>query len=419
MVKFRWENELKETDVSRIPAMWEVVSLGDVATIRTGKTNVQDAVKGGTYPLFDRSGIIKRSNRYLFDTEAVIVPGEGADFLPKYFKGKFDLHQRTYAIFGFRNLDGKFLFFAMQMLRHYLSEFAVGSTVSSLRLPIFQELRIPFPPLTEQSRIATVLSWIDDLIENKKQQNKILEEIAVSVFKSWFLKFDPFKDTPFATSPLGKIPSEWQVKPIGDLAELENGYPYSGNEKYDEKVEGSYLFVTLNNVVQGGGFKPVFSWIKSERLSDNNYLRENELILTNIHFGVGGSDVGRLFATPAIVVYPPDYDQERAVFSMDITKIIPFKSGYRLFLYLYLKLTREDSVSFSTGTSILHLDTVNFKRNKLIICPPDPILDKFVALIEPLFEKIAINQKQILVLRQLRDVLLPLLVFGKLRVEEI
>ncbi|WP_419617537.1 restriction endonuclease subunit S, partial [Thiolapillus sp.] len=77
---------------------WEVKRLGEVCIICNGSSNAQDHVDDGAYPLFDRSEEIKRSSRYLFDAEAVIIPGEGMRFIPKYYCGKFDLHQRAYAL---------------------------------------------------------------------------------------------------------------------------------------------------------------------------------------------------------------------------------------------------------------------------------------------------------------------------------
>jgi len=72
----------------------------------------------------------------------------------------------------------------------------------------------------------------------------------------------------------------------------------------------------------------------------------------------------------------------------------------------------------SGTTSIKNLDFKSF-LNLNITIPSQPILQKFHSLVEPLFKKIILNQKQIMILRKIRDTLLPLLVFGKLRVEEI
>ena len=74
---------------------WEEKKLGEIADIRTRKSNREDSVVGGKYIFFDRSEDIRTSNTYIFDKEAIIVAGEGSDFPTKYYKGKFDLHQRT------------------------------------------------------------------------------------------------------------------------------------------------------------------------------------------------------------------------------------------------------------------------------------------------------------------------------------
>lgn len=81
--------------------------MGDIVTITNGNSNVQDAVtqsKDGLYPFFDRSEDIKYLPTFLFDKEAIIYPGEGTEFMPRYFKGKFALHQRCYAIFDFNEI---------------------------------------------------------------------------------------------------------------------------------------------------------------------------------------------------------------------------------------------------------------------------------------------------------------------------
>ncbi|EIY5235543.1 restriction endonuclease subunit S [Serratia liquefaciens] len=155
---------------------WIEVYLGDIAKITTGSSNRQDSQLSGKYTFFDRSEDIRSSDRYLFDGEAVIVPGEGQDFVPKYFFGKFDLHQRTYAIMDFPTCDGKYLFYAIHYFRaHFLSQ-AVGSTVKSLRLPMFQKMKLHLPVLAEQKKIASILSDADQEIELLQQKLSHLKQ---------------------------------------------------------------------------------------------------------------------------------------------------------------------------------------------------------------------------------------------------
>ncbi|QGP40432.1 Type I restriction modification DNA specificity domain protein [Piscirickettsia salmonis] len=98
------------------------------------------------------------------------MPGEGQDFMPKYFTGKFDLHQRAYAIIDIDNVDGKFLFYVIGYFRNYFLSQAVGSTVKSLRLPMFQKMPLIIPLLKEQQKIASVLTNADNEIELLQKQ---------------------------------------------------------------------------------------------------------------------------------------------------------------------------------------------------------------------------------------------------------
>ena len=149
---------------------WKEYTLSDIATITTGSSNREDSSLDGEYTFFDRSQDIRTSSRYLFDKEAVIVPGEGQAFIPKYFEGKFDLHQRTYAIFDFKGVDGKFLYyFICKNDKHLLSQ-AVGSTVKSLRLPMFEEMPVLVPSIKEQKKIASILSSCESELQSLKDE---------------------------------------------------------------------------------------------------------------------------------------------------------------------------------------------------------------------------------------------------------
>lgn len=166
---FNQEIRFKADDGSDYPE-WEKKKLGEVSYITTGKSNREDSGTEGQYTFFDRSEDIRTSDIYLFDKEAIIIAGEGSDFPPKYFKGKFDLHQRTYAIMDFIDTNAKYLFSYLHFYRSYFERYAVGSTVKSLRLPIFQNMNIKLPYLKEQTKIANFLSSIDTKIEHIQKQ---------------------------------------------------------------------------------------------------------------------------------------------------------------------------------------------------------------------------------------------------------
>lgn len=149
---------------------WEEFKLGEISYITTGNSNREDSSLDAEYSFFDRSEDIRTSSRFLFDGEAVIVAGEGQDFIPKHFIGKFDLHQRTYAIMDFKSSVGKFIFYYIGYFRHYFLAQAVGSTVKSLRLPMFQKMPLKLPSFEEQQKIASVLTNTDKEIKLLEQQ---------------------------------------------------------------------------------------------------------------------------------------------------------------------------------------------------------------------------------------------------------
>ncbi len=147
--------------------------MGDIVTITNGNSNVQDAVtqsKDGLYPFFDRSEDIKYLPTFLFDKEAIIYPGEGTEFMPRYFKGKFALHQKCYAIFDFNEIiNARFLYFYLKTRNSYFVKNAVGSTVPSLRLDTFQKLKVIIPPKKTQHSVSSCLSSMEQKCNVEKK----------------------------------------------------------------------------------------------------------------------------------------------------------------------------------------------------------------------------------------------------------
>lgn len=167
---------------------WLEKNLGNICDVTNGKANAQDHVEGGKFPLFDRSAVIKATNNYIFDCEAVIIPGEGMRFVPKYYKGKFNLHQRAYALKDFTCI-GQFVYFSMLHRSNLISQKAVQSTVLSLRLPILQNFPIEIPKNPkEQQKIASCLSSLDEAITAHNQKLDALKEHKKGLMQNLFPK---------------------------------------------------------------------------------------------------------------------------------------------------------------------------------------------------------------------------------------
>ena len=173
-------------------AAWNVVPLGHLCFITSGKSDTKDAIEDGEYAFFDRSRVIKRSSRFLYDCDALIIPGEGTEFLPKHFTGKFDLHQRAYALFNFKSeLNIRFLYYYLHHLSDYFPRVAVGATVKSLRRRHFEELPVALTNLHEQMRIVAILDeafeGIDTAVWNAEKNidnsQSLFRDLCYEVFR--------------------------------------------------------------------------------------------------------------------------------------------------------------------------------------------------------------------------------------------
>jgi len=199
---------------------WQIVPMGQLCSIKSGKSDTKDAVEDGAYAFFDRSRTIKKSSRYLYDCEALIIPGEGTEFLPKHFVGKFDLHQRAYALFEFSDrIDVKFLYYFLHHLCDYFPRVAVGATVKSLRLRHFEQLPVALTGLPEQQRIVGILDEaFEDITTAKANAEKNLQN-ARALFESYL-------QSVFTHRGPG-----WMEKPLGSIATFRNGINYTKDSK--------------------------------------------------------------------------------------------------------------------------------------------------------------------------------------------
>ena len=167
------------------------IRLGKIAHITNGAGDVQDANtehQEDWYPFFDRSEELKWFPTYSFDKEAVIYAGEGQSFYPRYFNGKFALHQRCYAITDFAScIIPKYCYHFMNTLNSYFVRNSVGSTVPSLRMDIFQKVEIRLPPIPKQQHICKIIDAFYTKLEVEQRGISILQELKQFLLSQMFI----------------------------------------------------------------------------------------------------------------------------------------------------------------------------------------------------------------------------------------
>jgi type I restriction enzyme S subunit len=180
---FEESGRYKQTDIGQVPVDWNLATVKEHSTIKTGKRNTQDNVSDGLYPFFVRSQNVERINSFSFDGEAVLTAGDGVGTgkVFHYIRGPFDYHQRVYKISDFSaDLDG--FYFYLYFSTHFydrIMSMTAKSSVDSVRLEMISDMAIPLPTLPEQTAIAAVLSDMDAEIaalEARRDKTKLLKQ---------------------------------------------------------------------------------------------------------------------------------------------------------------------------------------------------------------------------------------------------
>ena len=170
---------------------WEQRKVNEICSISTGKSNTQDKIDDGKYPFYVRSPIIERSNRYLYDEEAVLTVGDGVGTgkVFHYVNGKYDIHQRVYRLFDFSDdIDAKFFY-------HWFSEnfynrvmyMTAKTSVDSVRLEMIADMEITAPSYDEQKKISSYLDNFDNLITLHQRKLEKLKNIKKSCLEKMFI----------------------------------------------------------------------------------------------------------------------------------------------------------------------------------------------------------------------------------------
>ena len=320
-----------------------------------------------------------------------------------------------------RKVDARFLLFALQS--PYI-QFQIGwnegtgSTVSNLRIPVLESLKIPTPPMSLQVEIATTLAALDDRITLLRETNATLEAIAQALFKSWFVDFDPvraklegrapegideatarlFPDS-FEESELGLVPRGWRAKPIGEVCTMGRG---SSPRPIQNFMGDDIPWIKIADATASDGmfvFKTKEK-IKREGASKSTVVGHGDLIMSN------SASCG----IPVFVELEGCIHDGWLYFKN-------FNGASKILMFHWLRNISDHLVHIADGSVQKNLN-IGLVSSQLIICPGNPVLSSFDALSKPLLERMRENCLQAQTLATLRDTLLPRLISGQLRLPE-
>jgi Restriction endonuclease S subunits len=271
-----------------------------------------------------------------------------------------------------------------QDFKEYVNAVNSGSVQPGTNARQLGDYEFPLPPLPEQKAIAEVLSSIDDKIELLHRQNKTLEEMAMTLFRQWFI--EPTKDG---------LPDGWEERKLKDIYIFEKGIEPGSKNYLETPSIDTIRFIRVGDMLDN----KADVYIKKD-LAGNSICKFDDLLVSfdgtvgRVSFGLVGC------------------------YSSGIRKVYSKDEVYnKLWLKHQIFISEEiqDEINMhAEGTTILHasssIDYLSF------VFPPKEKIEEYDKFFDPIYKKILNNKTQIQTLEKLRDTLLPKLMSGEVKI---
>ena len=165
-------------------SVWPLVKLREVCVIKTGKKDVNHSKLDGKYIFFTCASNQFKSPDYAFDTEAILLPGNGVNVGKVfYYKGKFQVYQRTYVLFNFINsLSGKYIYYHFTLKwNQFIKDKQYGSATNYIVLSKLQNFLIPLPPLEVQKEIVALMKYMENIKKQIQKEKNLSVQLSQSL----------------------------------------------------------------------------------------------------------------------------------------------------------------------------------------------------------------------------------------------
>ena len=406
-----------------MPNNWKKYKLGEIAELTMGISPKGNDVSNDMIglPLLNGPTEFGYSHptpkQYTRDPKKISEIGDLLFCVRGSTTGKMNFSNQQYAIGrgigAFKGINGYSTKYVKYLIDFYLEKLlsvTTGSTFPNLSKKDLLDFNIVSCNSETANEIASILSVIDDKIENNLAINKTLEEMAIALYKHWFVDFGPFQDGEFVESELGMIPKGWEVKKLDDLIDVVS----KGTTPRMKDVAGLEIkipFLKVKDVNTDGDINTNnIDLIPEEiHLKDlkRSILYENDLL-----FSIAGT-IGRV---SIVTKYLDNSNCNQALAFIRLKDKETFKS----FIYYWLK---SDEIQNRIQNSVVQGVQANvsltvLKDLKLPISAEYRIIEEYSEKANPILELILQNQEQNRLLKTNRETLLPQLISGTVRLKE-
>ena len=303
--------------------------------------------------------------------------------------------------FVMRGIEGVSDNLFVYYLTHYpeFKNAAIKSMVGSsgrqrAQLDVLKNLEYELPDLDEQIQIATLLSSIDDKIALNKRINDNLEQQAQTLYKSWFVDFEPFKDGAFKESEFGLIPEGWRVGSLSDLTEITMGQSPSG-KSYNETGDGMLFY---QGRAEFGDRYPSIRLYTTEP----SRIAEQNSVLLSVRAPVGDTNIA----------------YNKCCIGRGLASITA-KHGFNSFIFYMIKSLKDQFDLYNGEGTVFGSINRNSLNSMKVIVPTNEVINDFEKIVAPLDFKYKSLFTENLLLTQQRDTLLPKLMSGELKINDL
>jgi len=419
-MKFYKENEFKETQIGRIPKDWKVVKLEDSEVsylIKSGSTPSRNRVDywNGTIP-FVTIGDMTKTIKYLYDTESKITEfalknsntflvAKDSILLSMYGTiGKIVINKIATAISQniagiIPNRENVYVEFLHYALMHFSFQFKSAKiiTLKHLDIQMVKNTKIPLPPLNEQRAIAEILSTVDEAIQKIDEMIAKTERLKKGLMQELLTKGIGHKE--FKDTEIGRIPKDWEVVKIGDIAQTSSGG--TPNRAKKEYYNGN------------------IPWVKSSELKDNIIYDTEEKITEE---GLQNSSA-KIFpkGTLLVAMYGATVGKTGilgidAATNQAICAILPNKTFDPNFLKNYIIFRRDRLISISSGGAQPNISQEIIRAFKIPL-PPLQEQQRIAEILFTIDKKLEIERDEKAKLERIKQGLMNLLLTGKIRIK--
>ena len=423
-MKSKQIQEFKETEIGKIPVDWEVTQLENVCTkITDGSHFSPKAIESGTKRIASVKDI--ENNDFNFNS-CKIISDKDFDELErngcKPVDGDviFSKDGTMGLTFVYKNIQDLVLLSSIAIIRVHkqmnpyflnfylrnrkiqnflISGYSSGSALPRIVLKDLKKLPVIVPEIEEQKRIVKHLYNLDTKIKNLQNQNKVLEQAAQTIFKSWFVYFD--EQTEFEDSELGQIPKGWEIKTLESvLAEFETGGRPKGGVS---DIKTGIPSVGAESIVSIG----IFDYSKTKFVDKEFFNKMTRGVVKNrdVLLYKDGGKPGTF--KPHVSFFGDGFPFEVFAINEHVYRLRVIDELSQIYLYFWLsseKSIHEMEIK-STGAAIPGLNSTEVKSLQILI-PNNSLIMKFDNVTEPLISSIFSNCNKIQKLSNIRNSLL-------------